>query len=307
MKINQLTNKTGESLETKGEKIGMVGALGFGCITRAVMFRRIGSVVLAMALFALVAGRAGAQTLTVTNNLELWLKADAGVTTNANGQVSNWASQVGSAHAGVYSTNPEPVLVSRVLDGKPAILFDGTTGLQLAGLPGDVNPPYTFFIVLANYTNASEAFGGGGVNFRFGLNGNVGTVELWPGNVQANVAPTNGGSVVSAIVGYNGTASTLQAFQQGLQILPTTTNTSAGQIPIAAQSTLGKNNTLTGNGLIPYRGYIAEILLYTNALSAADEWTVNEYLFARYAIPEPSSAMLLGLGAAALLAWRRKK
>src|SRR5688572_14486979 len=32
-----------------------------------------------------------AQTLTVTNDLQLWLRADAGVTTNASGGVTQWA------------------------------------------------------------------------------------------------------------------------------------------------------------------------------------------------------------------------
>src|SRR5690349_11141937 len=34
-----------------------------------------------------------AQTLTITNGLQLWLNADVGVTTNGSGQVTAWADQ----------------------------------------------------------------------------------------------------------------------------------------------------------------------------------------------------------------------
>ena len=36
-----------------------------------------------------------AQTLTITNTLQLWLKADAGVTADANGAVSAWTDSSG--------------------------------------------------------------------------------------------------------------------------------------------------------------------------------------------------------------------
>jgi len=50
----------------------------------------------AIALFG--CWRLGAQTLPFTNNPQLWLKADAGVATNAGGLVTNWADQSGKAN-----------------------------------------------------------------------------------------------------------------------------------------------------------------------------------------------------------------
>ena len=56
----------------------------------------------------------------------LWLKADAGVTTNASGLVTQWNDQSGNGNNATQSdTNHSPLFVSNVLNGKPALRFDG--------------------------------------------------------------------------------------------------------------------------------------------------------------------------------------
>src|SRR5882757_2709243 len=45
-----------------------------------------------------------AQTLPVTNGLQLWLKADVGITKNASGQVTAWADQSGFGNNAVQTT-----------------------------------------------------------------------------------------------------------------------------------------------------------------------------------------------------------
>lgn len=57
--------------------------------------------------------------------LQLWLKADAGVTLNGS-TVSKWVDQSGNGnHAIQLDAGRQPVLVSKALNGKPALRFDG--------------------------------------------------------------------------------------------------------------------------------------------------------------------------------------
>ncbi len=54
-----------------------------------------------------------------------------------------------------------------------------------------------------------------------------------------------------------------------------------------------------------FDGDVAEILIYGDYLDSSDRATVIDYLNAKY-IPEPSSSLLLGLGALFLLSRRRR-
>jgi hypothetical protein len=90
-------------------------------------------------------GVSAAVTLTITGTgptapptagLQLWLKADAGVTTTG-GAVTAWADQSGNHNDALQtSTGLAPVLVNNVVNGKPALRFDGETRyLDVASAP----------------------------------------------------------------------------------------------------------------------------------------------------------------------------
>ena len=67
-----------------------------------------------------------AQTLSVTNGLQLWLKADAGVTTNAAGGVTQWADQSGKNNNAVQADETlAPTFVNNAVTNKPVLRFDG--------------------------------------------------------------------------------------------------------------------------------------------------------------------------------------
>src|SRR5437899_1363127 len=93
---------------------------------------------------------ASAQTLTVTNGLQLWLKADAGVTATA-GKVTAWADQSGHGNnAAQTMADMSPLLVNDAINGKPVLRFDGVDDfLEVAdsdsvSITGDIT---TFFLV----------------------------------------------------------------------------------------------------------------------------------------------------------------
>jgi hypothetical protein len=90
--------------------------------------------------------------LTVTNRLQLWLKADAGVTAEANGEVTAWEDQSGN---GNHASQPmdvvfSPTLVDSAANGAPVLRFDGlddyleVPGTASLGITGDIA---SFFVV----------------------------------------------------------------------------------------------------------------------------------------------------------------
>src|SRR5437762_612395 len=100
-----------------------------------------------------------AQSLTVTNDLQLWLRSDAGVTTNAAGGVTAWTDQSTNANNAAQPNGAQaPALVNNALNSKPVVRFDGNDDfLDVAdsdslSFAGDMS---SFFVVrfddFANY------------------------------------------------------------------------------------------------------------------------------------------------------------
>jgi alpha-tubulin suppressor-like RCC1 family protein len=68
----------------------------------------------------------GAPPGIVTAGLSLWLKADAGVTNDANNAVTRWIDQSANVNDAVQnSPSTGPLLVANGLNGKPVVRFDG--------------------------------------------------------------------------------------------------------------------------------------------------------------------------------------
>lgn len=81
-----------------------------------------------------------------SSGLKLWLKADAGVTSQG-GAVSAWADQSGAGNTVSQSTPAYmPSLVDNVINGRPVVRFaNGSQGLQSAGLVLSGNTSFTTF------------------------------------------------------------------------------------------------------------------------------------------------------------------
>ena len=107
--------------------------------------------------FSVTAANSGAPLPPVSSGtLSLWLKADTGVATNANGQVSQWRDQSGNTNDALQSnSNLQPKLVTPAnLNGMPAVRFDGiastTVGdfMQGSGNVGLSNAYTSFMLYL---------------------------------------------------------------------------------------------------------------------------------------------------------------
>src|ERR1041384_8803564 len=68
-----------------------------------------------------------AQTLTVTNNLVMWLKADSLALANG-APISTWAdSSTNLNHATQQTSGNQPAFVANAINGNPVVRFDGSS------------------------------------------------------------------------------------------------------------------------------------------------------------------------------------
>ena len=90
-----------------------------------------------------------------TSNLQLWLKADAGVDT-LNGTVSRWHDQSGKENDAIQLDNVrQPLIVGSELNQKPVLRFDGFN--DKLGFTGTTPmSQFTLFMVVKNYSGGGE-------------------------------------------------------------------------------------------------------------------------------------------------------
>src|SRR5262245_29682685 len=109
------------------------------------------SLVLVSFALAFSAVSAKAAALTITNNLQLWFRADAGVTTNGTGNVSAWADQSGNGNNVTNTTAAnQPLWLDNTLNGLPVVRFDGAND-ELSSLSNvNLTNGLSIFIIARN-------------------------------------------------------------------------------------------------------------------------------------------------------------
>jgi hypothetical protein len=83
-------------------------------------------------------------------NCQLWVRADQGVSRDGSNLVGTWSDQSGNGRHFSEATN-KPLWVSSLVNGQPAIRFDGTDD-KLATADFAVSAPYHVFVVHKNLT-----------------------------------------------------------------------------------------------------------------------------------------------------------
>lgn len=233
-----------------------------------------------------------------TNN-SLWLKANAGTSSTTSGtSISSWNDMSGNAnHVSQATTNQRPTYVANVMNGFPAILFDNssanndylsgadasnldnTTGLTIFTVTrmnnlGDarsiiakrtnvgVNQAYMFFYYTSNYVN----------------------IDIESNNDRWTTTPTTFSTNTNYLLDlyYNGSIPNPRARVYSAGTLIKSGNESATSL-IDYNSPLLIGTTHIGDTR-PFGGYIAEIILYREALNDACRIIVDNYLAAKYAI-----------------------
>jgi hypothetical protein len=247
-------------------------------------------------------------TFAGNSNLVLWLEAGAGVSTNASGAVTNWASQ--SAY---YTNNAfftvltngatPPTWVPDGTNGQPGIAFDSVQTNYFAvpdspslAITGDIAGLAVINVPAADWADEPMIWfeGGDGGNFTNGNNGYPSPNGLWistsgqPGFVRGdglgqqdiftgnNPLPASG----YAIVGFSVTNG---AMTQWLNGAPNGTYT-ATVTPVDNDGTnlyIGARANFDGTLL---SGNIAELMIFNSSLSETNLTDITAYLGGKYGI-----------------------
>jgi len=237
-----------------------------------------------------------------SGTLQLWLKADAGLVTNAAGQVSQWQDQSGrSNHANQTNASYQPLLVYPPgLGGNAAVRFnasqDKLTYLAGSGDVGVTNAMTTFTVVnvLTARTNGSSGNNYVDMVWLIGLPPTYGgcrsetdyqmerTFSTWAYGYNAPfVVPTNTCRIWTDRIDTNLTT---------LELFDTSAAGSTNFTAAMPQATPPGAGYYVGgiNPALPYvenwsiNGDVAEWIVYKGSLSEADRLAVLNYLQQKY-------------------------
>ncbi|MCL5098766.1 MAG: Ig-like domain-containing protein [Candidatus Omnitrophica bacterium] len=235
-----------------------------------------------------VASEGASTNMTVTSSLQLWLKADAGVTTNPGGAVTGWADQSGLGYvAAQYEDSIAPVLVPNVINGHPVVRFNGTTQyLDINGAPdltitGDIS---IFCVVECDDFDVWRA--------------------IWAQTPSGNAAPNEYRIQITS-----GLPFFIRGGPNDLDTVTATRPLTAGEFAMLGVEAEGQaithflNGATNGSGTISVtpvdggvaprigsrndlvtqmKGDIAELLVYNRALSEAERMSLANYLATKY-------------------------
>lgn len=265
-------------------------------------------------LLGVLAADAGA-TLPMTNGLVFWVKADAGVQTNANG-IYLWEDQSGLGnHATQIVAGDEPALAQNVAgprNNKPVVRFayGSTDGMRFT-LANAVNYSGMTFVFVASHGSSQDprevVIGSGsdgtpGIRWALGMGANGSEGLGWAG--------TGGGTTFGSAAGLLNDTFYVQSFVktkgagsgwsinsgQSEWTAGNVTSVSDGSFPNANfEGVLGLEKTNVASFALS--GDMAEVLIYSNALSGAALDQTRAYLAEKWVNSTPEDYLALWLKA----------
>jgi hypothetical protein len=228
----------------------------------------------------------------VQSGMVLWLKADAGVTTDGSGNVSAWADQSPAAENAAQSTSgDEPQVVTNALNGKPVIRFNGSSAyLQMPPGFAEMSSGVSFFAVFTPTTMASWErifdLGNGSPsdNIIFCRNSNESTFAFNTDTGGGNLVQGSSESSLNTAQEYSGIlngASSMTLYQNGAQVGQVTSGLTAPANVTRNYNYVGKSNW-SGDPL--YQGDMAEIIIYNRPITDIERDEVEGYLADKYGL-----------------------
>jgi hypothetical protein len=235
-----------------------------------------------------------APTFTANTNLVLWLKADAGVTTDGSGNVTDWADQSANGNnASAPSAANTPTFIANAVNGRPALHFalELTSYLTMPhssslSITGDIA---SFVVMNPSANNASNYrmiwFQGNGYPSPNGF-------MMFPGNLPAPsrgneaalsqdnfVAPQALTPLQYSIMGFSEAGNTIKQYLNGVDNGGPQTGT---VVPVDGGYPLFIGSR--GDLFSYLRSDLAELMIFNSAVAGADLDAVREYLGNKYGI-----------------------
>jgi large repetitive protein len=220
--------------------------------------------------------------------LRFYVRADAGVIRDGNNRVQRWNNQMGSGKDAAQSTAAaQPLWVDKAVNGKPALRFTGTEFLKTTFVPATGATPRTGIAVLANMPSKpgqwslSFHYGDTQDDECYGMNAGSGGFGNYYFGSGLGSSQKPGAAPVIVTVRYDGTED--RVYVNGVE-------KGAKQIALKTGSGGMRIGCKVADGVYPYKGDIAEILIYDRALTDAERLAVEVYLNAKYSVYEVAPA-----------------
>ena len=244
----------------------------------------------AAALVVVAAGIGAADDTPPTENLVLWLRADAGVERTGE-RVAAWEDQSGRDHHARGEAGAAPIWVENAINGRPAVRFDGARStLAIPHHPelnaGDGFSVFCVYRYSGGFRIAQKKDRSGGLvadAWFLAPQGGLGVSgRYWGGTFGPN-RPHLQSTV------FDGAAGSLSFFSLGERL--TALNGIKPQQPNDDPIRLGKRDNPGGTeGHL--KGDIAELLIYGAALPDAERERVEAYLQVKYDLSPPEEPSL---------------
>ena len=242
--------------------------------------------IVSLLIMILAATGAFTQEMNITKNLEIWLKADALSGIKDGDAIGAWADA--SANKADFSSPTlvkRPIFKANFANGKPGLAFSGAQGMTTSKKYSLKD--FTVFIVFKDDGIATEYERLVDHNYANGFwtGRNKGETNSWGGGIKASDTPYGN------FTAFSDSTPNLMIFCRkgdvqsifGSCASPVQGNVSDGSTA-EGPITVGCWNDMETNQNQWLTGQIAEVLIYSVALSDADLKNVGTYLRNKYAI-----------------------
>jgi hypothetical protein len=227
------------------------------------------------------------------DGLELWLDAGSGISLEQDRRVISWIDSSGNGFTATSNQANRPRLDNAMINSMPAIFFDGLDRRLSGTVPNWFGGPFTlFFVARADTVDPKSRYALFSPsllhNFGIGIAAGGGQGMFMHQNIDAIDVPNGLGIaqkkwyiLTYVSDGLTGTTLNLRAFRSGREgLLPLT---------ITDPSVVNSDNFVLGSTKIdmndfPWIGYIAEAVMYREALPAQKRVLIENYLSEKYVI-----------------------
>ena len=228
---------------------------------------------------------------TYPTTVALWVKASQGVTADGSGNVSQWNDLSGNGNNLMTGGN-DPKLVPNAINGQPMVEFTGTNGTYLIA-NSEPSLAITNDMSVVAVVNFATLAGGTNGDIVSKVNNNnqaapydyyaqSSLVQFYRGNgtSSANVAATNGPSagvphMLDVVMHGTTVTHRLDGNPAGVGTLNTAMVDQGQPLSVGAREDF--HNFLTGG--------MAELIVFSSALSASDVASLENYLVTEYNLP----------------------
>jgi len=268
------------------------------------------------------------------NALQVWLRADSGVTADANGRVSDWQDRSNNDNDATQPNGDiQPHHSTDSFGDRQVVNFVGPEAERIyfgTDFASTFQGSFTAFYLVApedGHPNGDRIIFGtvaGSHRMVFGIDNATSMNHLYKADgasANTNIAPmpfNNGAQSDFTLISYvNRAGGTHEAFVNGNSTAAATKDGSGvdnSSFSLSGGNTnawLGSSNNGSGsnwpNSGTRYRGGVGEFMIYEGALSAADRQAVESYLLNYTPIPEPGTCVLLALGCLGLMGCIRRQ